>query len=140
MALLEQHQAAAAAEQQQQRNANEVPMVREPTLHERNTHALTHVPYASCCETCVQHKGRSDKRKAVVKDNKSMSTLSFDYSFTERPNEAGQASAEKLTCLILADRHTGWREAIPGRTKAADSYIVTEVVRLLSYLGHGEIC
>ena len=140
MALLEQHQAAAAAQQQQQRNANEVPMVREPTLHERNTHALTHVPYASWCETCVQHKGRSDKHKAVVKDNKSMSTLSFDYSFTERPNEAGQASAEKLACLALADRHTGWREAIPCRTKAADSYIVTEVVRLLSYLGHGEIC
>ena len=135
MALLEQHQAAAAAQQQHQRDPKEVPMVKEPSLHERNTHALTHVPYASWCETCAQHKGRADKHKAVVKDNKAVSTLSFDYSFTERPNEANQASAEKLTCLVLADRHSGWRESIPCRTKAADSYIVTEVVRLLSYLG-----
>ena len=140
MALLVQHQAAAAAQQQHQRDAKEVPMVREPSLHERNTHALTHVPYASWCETCVPHKGRAYKHKAVVKDNKAVSTLSFDYSFTERPNEPNQASAEKLTCLVLADRHSGWRESIPCRTKAADSYIVTEVVRLLSYLGHGEIC
>ena len=141
MTLLEQNQgAAAAAQQQHQRDAKEVPMVREPSLHEKNTHALTHVPYASWCETCVQHKGRADKHKAVAKDNKSMSTLSFDYSFTERLNESGQASAEKLTCLVLADRHTSWRESIPCRTKAADSYIVAEVVRLLSYLGHGEIC
>ena len=140
MTLLEQNQAAAAAQQQNQRDAKEVPMVREPSLHERNTHALTHVPYASWWETCVQHKGRADKHKAVPKDNKSMSTLSFDYSFTERMNENGQASAEKLTCLVLADRHTSWRESIPCRTKAADSYIVGEVVRLLSYLGHGEIC
>ena len=59
---------------------------------------------------------------------------------TERSDESGKAGSEKLTCLVLHDRHTGWRECIPCKSKSADGYAVSEVVRLLSSPGHAEVC
>ena len=59
--------------QAEHREPQEVPVVREPTQHERLKHCLTHAPYQPWCEFCVMHKARSDRASAVLEPKRAVS-------------------------------------------------------------------
>ncbi|CAE7021610.1 GIP [Symbiodinium natans] len=66
------------------------------------------------------------------------STLSFDFAYTGRPKDP----AKKLVCLVVADSHTGSRNAwaLPrkGGTESM-RYATAELCRYLNVLGHNEV-
>ena len=124
--------------QAEHREPQEVPVVREPTQHERLKHCLTHAPYQPWCEFCVMHKARSDRASAVLEPKRAVSVLSFDFGFTGRDDDP----ESKLITLCVKDRDTGWREAIPTKRKGGPEsirFLTGEVVRLCNVLGYNDI-
>ena len=116
----------------------EVTPVKEPSPEEVRVHELTRLPYAPWCTACASHKARSDMRKPADHTRRGMSVLSFDFAFTGREDQG----SDKLVSLVIHDRDTGWREAIPiPRRGGADNraYLASEVTRLTVMLGHNEI-
>ena len=127
-----------AKAQAEEREPREVPLVREPTQHERLKHCLTHSPYQPWCEFCVMHKARSDKAVTAIEPKRSVSVLSFDYGFTGRELDP----ENKLITLCIKDRDSGWREAIPTKRKGGPErlrYLTGEIVRLCNVLGYNDV-
>ena len=62
----------------------------------------------------------------------------LDYGFCKREEQ----DAELLTVLVIHDRHTKSFHAVSTKSKAGQSmsYLVTELVRFVSFLGHREVC
>ncbi|CAE7239270.1 unnamed protein product [Symbiodinium sp. CCMP2592] len=124
--------------QGESREPREVPLVKEPTLHERLQHNLTHAPYREWCEHCVMHKARSDRASATVEPKRAVSVLSFDFGFTGRELDP----ENKLITLCVKDRATGWREAIPTKRKGgpeSTKFLTSEIVRLCNVLGYNDV-
>ena len=116
----------------------QVTPVVEPSTAERELHELTHLPFQPWCTVCMQNKGRSDPHKGVDATHRAQTVVSFDFSFTGRDEEAPDS---KLVCLVLHDRHTGWREALPVPRRGGSHskhYLASEVTRIMSFLGHKE--
>ncbi|CAE7376988.1 unnamed protein product [Symbiodinium sp. CCMP2456] len=124
--------------QAEEREPNQVPLVQEPTMHERLKHNLTHMPYKAWCEFCTMHKARSDKAVAAPEPKRSVSLLSFDFGFTGRELDP----ENKLITLCIKDRDTGWRESIPTKRKGgleSTRFLTGEVVRLCNVLGYNDV-
>ncbi|CAE7258440.1 Ptchd3 [Symbiodinium sp. CCMP2592] len=124
--------------QAESREPREVPLVKEPTLHERLQHNLTHAPYREWCQHCVMHKARSDRASATAEPKRAVSILSFDFGFTGRDLDP----ENKLITLCVKDRATGWREAIPTKRKGGPEsikFLTSEVVRLCNVLGYNDV-
>ena len=64
--------------------------------------------------------------------------VSLDYGFCKREEQ----DTELLTVLVIHDRRTKSFHAVPTKSKAGQSlrYLVTELVRFVSFLGHREVC
>ncbi|CAE7327697.1 unnamed protein product [Symbiodinium microadriaticum] len=138
MQLAESVRLKQAKAQAEEREPREVPLVREPTQHERLKHCLTHSPYQPWCEFCVMHKARSDKAVAAIEPRRSVSVLSFDYGFTGRELDP----ENKLITLCIKDRDSGWRESIPTKRKGGPEslrYLTGEIVRLCNVLGYNDV-
>lgn len=60
-------------------------------------HALTHLPYADWCETCVMRKARQDARVVQEHDRKQHSFILLDFGFASRTAD------DKLTVLYLQE-------------------------------------
>ena len=137
MQLAESVRLKQAKAQAEEREPREVPLVREPTQHERLKHCLTHSPYQPWCEFCVMHKARSDKAVTAIEPKRSVSVLSFDYGFTGRELDP----ENKLITLCIKDRDSGWRESIPTKRKGGPEslrYLTGEIVRLCNVLGYND--
>ncbi|CAE7502067.1 RE1, partial [Symbiodinium necroappetens] len=138
MQLAESVRLKQAKAQAEEREPREVPLVREPTQHERLKHCLTHSPYQPWCEFCVMHKARSDKAVTAIEPKRSVSVLSFDYGFTGRELDP----ENKLITLCVKDRDSGWRESIPTKRKGGPEslrYLTGEIVRLCNVLGYNDV-
>ena len=107
-----------------------------PSEAEQKEHALTHTPYRGWCEHCVSYRAKADRHETRQRDDRAVSTLSFDFAYTSRKD----GDKEKLCCLVVCDSATKWVQAWPVERKggtAARNYMALEITRLLSYLGHG---
>ena len=63
-----------------------------------------------------------------------MPTISFDFCFTSRGR-----TDEKLVCLVVHDKQTGYVDAIPTPAKGGPrwkSYLVGELCKFISFMGY----
>ena len=134
--LIQQHQARADLDKPV--TPREQAVVNAPSLEEQRKHALTHLPYASWCPHCVSFRAKADRRLKITEDHRAVSTFAYDFCYTGRASDPEQ----KLTCLIMVDKHTKYVEALPVPAKGgteAFKYMCAEVVRVLNFLGHKEV-
>ena len=102
--------------------------VREPTLHERRLHELTHLPFQPWCPHCVSCKSRPDHQQRVDPSDaaeREHPTIQIDLMFgiTGGP------------ILIMVDVLSRYVKAIPMKTKSAKG-IAESLVTFIGELGH----
>eukprot|EP00972_Heterocapsa_arctica_P053459 7873940-Heterocapsa_arctica.AAC.1 len=67
-----------------------------PSATELERHALTHVPYAPWCSTCVKSRGRDDAHRKL-QQRRGPEVVQCDYTFFRTDDEE-----DKLTAIPLA--------------------------------------
>ena len=122
--LIQQHQARADLDKPV--TPREQAVVNAPSLEEQRKHALTHLPYASWCPRCVSFRAKADRHLKITEDHRAVSTLAYDFCYTGRASDPEQ----KLTCLIMVDKHTKYVEALPVPAKGARKPSSTCVLKL----------
>ena len=137
-ALLVENEAHAAALEDSTRHPRTASIPQTPSPAEIEQHNVTHMPYKNWCELCVRFKGRQDQHRDQDHMGTTETVVSLDYGFCTHEEQ----DAELLTVLVIHDRHTKSFHAVPTKSKAGQSmsYLVTELVRFVSFLGHREVC
>ena len=109
-----------------------------PTKHEQEIHALTHIPFADWCQSCVATRSREDVRKEDDRSDKKdrgKNLISFDFvfSFTEGEDEERQWG----TALYVADSETKAVLCIPVVAKGSASLkqVTEELMRFSMAVG-----
>ena len=76
---------------------------KEPSPNERALHELTHLPYASWCQSCVEGKGKSDRH---VTSRSSLPVIQIDYAFPQFTLQGGDVvlltAIDTLTGMVMA--------------------------------------
>ena len=102
------------------RNARMLPTPLQPTANEIQIHNLTHLPFRSWCEVCVQARGKSDHHRKATKPHGP--TIQVDFSFL------GTSEDEKvLPVLVAIDIQTGLTTACLSPTKGKVKYLAFEL-------------
>ncbi|CAE7493821.1 unnamed protein product [Symbiodinium natans] len=136
--LIAAHKARSQLAEMTERPATMQAEVALPSEAEQKEHAMTHTPYRGWCEHCVSYRAKADRHETRQRDDRAVSTLSFDFAYTSRKD----GDKEKLCCLVVCDSATKWVQAWPVERKggtAARNYMALEITRLLSYLGHRSV-
>eukprot|EP00972_Heterocapsa_arctica_P071621 10580515-Heterocapsa_arctica.AAC.1 len=71
-----------------------------PSAEEQERHALTHVPYARCCTTCVRSRGRDDAHHRM-KQREGLEVIQCDYAFF-KTNEEDDQLCPILTGIMVS--------------------------------------
>ncbi len=94
-----------------------------PTKEEMQAHALTHLPHAAWCATCV--RGREDalrRKEKQSEESPAMPMISADYCFMNLGTETEKGEPEVATVLVVADSRSGERCASMVPAKALDAF------------------
>lgn len=106
--------------------------VRAPTLSERIEHNRTHLPYRSWCPCCVAARGTDDRHVTAKEEEKTMTTIGYDYCFLR--NEAG---GDYAPVLVSKDKWTKMITAHVVPYKGADvEWIREQCKRDIQKCGH----
>ena len=109
-------------------------------------HMLTHLPFQPWCAACVMARGRQDQHRSdeTRRGDREIPTVSVDFCYTGySDNSAGgqeeteESEKDKLCCLVLHDSGTNDVHAVPVDEKKNLHFLTGEVVRFISWLGHG---
>ena len=141
-AINAERELASVALDKTKRKAESVEVAVPPTEQsEIDAHMLTHLPCAAWCPACVMAKGRpgvhqSDPSRAQRRE---LPIISWDFCFTGKTCEqvAEDSQQSKLTCLVLHDSHTV--HCVPVHHKGQTKYMCQEILRFITFLGHGEV-
>ena len=135
--LLATHAASSTLDAEGRREVNVQTKPPCPTPEQIKSHNLTHEPYESRCELCVQFRARQDRHGAVDGSKTSTSLISFDFGYASRSAE----NVDKAAFLACHDKDTGLIGAIPSPTKGGKhfQFLVTELTRFVVSTGHREI-
>ena len=133
-----ENEAHAAALEDSTRRPRAASIPQSPSPAEIEQRNLTHMPYKNWCELCVRFKGRQYQHRDQDHMGTTETVVSLDYGFCKSEEQ----DTELLTVLVIHDRRTKSFHAVPAKSKAGQSmsYLVTELVRFVSFLGHGEVC
>ena len=135
--LLATHAASSTIDAEGRREVNVQAKPPCPTPDQIKSHNLTHEPYESWCELCVQFRARQDKHAAVDDSKTSTSLISFDFGYASRSAE----NVDKAVLLACHDKDTGLIGAIPSPAKGGKhfQFLVTELTRFVVATGHREV-
>ena len=117
--------------------AHPVPGPGGPSAVEREQHELTHCPYASWCEVCVQSKGREgphSRTPADLRDGQ-LPVVQADFC-TLRSGSVECAGVESTVVLILSCMSTGMVKAVPAVSKETTPFMVTAAVAFIRAVHH----
>ena len=110
-------------------------------------HTLTHLPFQPWCAACVMARGRQDQHRSdeTRRGDREIPTVSMDFCYTGySDNSAGgqeeteESEKDKLCCLVLHDSGTNNVHAVPVDENKHLHFLTGEVMRFISWLGHGE--
>ena len=123
--LLATHAASSTLDAEGRREVNVQTKPPCPTPEQIKSHNLTHEPYESWCELCVQFWARQDRHGAVDDSKTSASLISIDFGYASRSAE----NVDKAAFLACHDKDTGLIGAIPSPTKGGKhfQFLVTEL-------------
>lgn len=102
---------------------------------------LTHLPFASWCESCVSRRARANPH---YRDNSARDcgtpTVSFDFCYTKAGEDGQQVRDVDAVCALVAiDSATGFGTAIPVSKKSQFDMMVRELLSFVQTLGRSEI-
>ena len=102
-------------------------------------HRLTHMPYASWCKECVEHRVRPDRRERTdgVKRG-SIPEVSLDFCYT-RAKESEIKSARAACWLVAIDSHTGFSHVAPLERKGRFRLSAQGLMNFSQMLGYSAI-
>ncbi|CAE7357043.1 RE1, partial [Symbiodinium sp. KB8] len=132
------HDAKASVSAELERKPHVINTPNTPTKEEVAEHAITHLPYKSWCAECVKHKVRDDRHSGDLSHTSSEHpVIQFDFGFSRRD----ETSEDKAIFLVIKDRTTKSISAVPTLSKGQQymSYMTTEAVRFISWLGHRKV-
>ena len=132
------HDAKASVSAELERKPHVINTPNTPTKEEVAEHAITHLPYKSWCAECVKHKARDDRHSRDLSHTSSEHpVIQFDFGFSRRD----ETSEDKAIFLVIKDRTTKAISAVPTLSKGQQymSYMTTEAVRFISWLGHRKV-
>ena len=135
--LLAMHSAATTLAAEGKRSVMMQKKPNKPTAQQVEAHNLTHEPYVSWCELCVQFRACQDKHPPSDGTRSSNSLISFDFGFSSRTAD----SANKVSFLACHDRDSGLIAAVPAPGKGGKffGYFVTELTRFVVRSGYREV-
>ena len=88
-------------------------------------------------------KGRADLHLSDPSrvQRRELPIISWDFCFTGKTCEqvAEDEEGSKLTCLVLHDSQSGAVHCVPVHHKGQTKYMCQEILRFISFLGHGEV-
>ena len=99
----------------------------EPTEQQRATHNLTHLPYRSWCEHCVQSKSREKQSK---RQTDKQPVIQIDYCVVQTGPDVG-----KRLVLTAVDIQTGLATAVLVPHKGRHAYSVAELKKFIYETG-----
>jgi hypothetical protein len=102
-----------------------------PSMSEVKEHELNHLPYRNWCPHCVRGRGKEmNHEKNKDTGEQGVAEYHMDYCFP------GDASGQKLTILVVVERHTKMKRAIVVPTKGSTGkYAAKEVVDFIHQCG-----
>ena len=136
--MIIKHDAKASVSAELERKPHVINAPNTPTKEEVAEHAITHLPYKSWCAECVKHKARDDRHSSDLSHTSSEHpVIQFDFGFSRRD----ETSEDKAIFLVIKDRTTKAISAVPTLSKGQQymSYMTTEAVRFISWLGHRKV-
>lgn len=101
-----------------------------PIEEKQRTHALTHLPYAPWCDSCVSHRVRANLhlRDNLFRDG-GTATVSFDFCHTKAGEDGRQVRDVDAVCaVVVIDSATGFLAAIPVSKKSQFDMMVRELL------------
>eukprot|EP00971_Amphidinium_carterae_P342746 6482167-Amphidinium_carterae.1 len=105
-----------------------------PGLQERQMHALTHIPFRSWCDACVQGRSRANTHPRVCEERQRdrVPVIQVDYTFP--------MGFEGFKVLSMIDTSTHYVALLPVESKGpSDQYAVRFLAQFLSEVGHSEL-
>ena len=112
-----------------------------PSRLDQDLHCLTHLPFASWCQSCVANRAREDQRRkedGSDKKDRGKSVISFDYGYTYVKGE--EEEKQYGTVLYVAESETKALLAIPVMQKGSASLkqVTEEIVRFSMATSSGQ--
>ena len=128
-----------------------MPVPDGPSIHEREEHELTHIPFRSWCRACVRGRAKAQPHFAhQEKESETVSTFSVDYGYFGTPGGAEPVPGKDMPILIAFDRkskaifahpvpHKGLKAEDTNQPDKVDEYPVKVLVRDLDRLGYKKV-
>ena len=112
-----------------------------PSEKEQQQHALTHLPFADWCPSCVCHRSRQDRHMVDGSARRSgVPTISFDFCHTRAvPEGVDPARAKPLTALVMVCSQTGYVHCTPVKNKNQFELMTRELISFAQLLGHSQL-
>ena len=112
-----------------------------PSEREQQQHALTHLPFADWCPSCVCHRSRQDRHMVDGSSRRSgVPTISFDFCHTRAvPDGVDPARAKPLTALVMVCSQTGYVHCTPVKSKSQFELMTRELISFAQLLGHSQL-
>ena len=121
-------------------DVREVPDVVAPSAVERARHELTHIPFASWCDSCVMGQATEKPHYRQSNPDPAVPMIMFDFAFNAAVNaDDNTVDATLGTSVVAVDAQTGVVYGNALGSKEADDFTVKEVNKFIRQMGHRKV-
>ena len=136
-------------EEEQAQQVGVLPSVYQPTRSEYLDHCVTHYPFRTWCEHCLEGRGREfghDSRRGT-KDDRASPVISFDYCFIgdrdevtdEETFKAAGEGAAKVLVIRDSKSKSLFAHVVPSKGVDEKGFAVDALVDDVRWLGYSRV-